>query len=325
MEKIKIGIVGFGNLGKGVFHAVQSSKDMECTVVFTRRVDNVKKQTFGVPVVDVNNFTLLSSVKPDVVILCGGSKNDIPVQGPQFAKMFNTVDSFDTHVCIPQYFKDMRNIATENNHVSIISTGWDPGLFSLMRVLFKSILPQGKDYTFWGPGISQGHSDAIRTIPGVIDARQYTIPIDEAINSVRSGINPILSTREKHKRVCYVVVKNGADKNKIERQIKEMPNYFADYDTDVDFVSCEELKQKHFELPHGGFVINSATTGSYQQTLEFGLKLKSNPYFTGSVLVAYARAAYRLALQKKYGAYTVLEIPPILLSPLEAEDLMKMI
>jgi len=326
---VKVGIVGFGNLGKGVLSALETAIDMECSVIFSRRVEDIAKQVSNeILVLNPENWKFSDLNKdnmPDIVILCGGSKDDVPIQGPMFAKWFSTVDSYDTHAKIPEYMQEMEKAARNNDNVAIISTGWDPGLFSLMRVLFKSILPCSEDYTFWGTGVSQGHSDAIRTIDGVLDARQYTIPIDEAINSVRSGANPVLSIREKHKRVCYVVAKEKANLDEIEKSIKKMPNYFSDYDTEVNFVSLEELKKNHSELPHGGFVLSSGTTDRYQQSIEFGLKLESNPYFTGSVLVAYARAAYRFKQQEIFGAFTVLDIPPKLLSPLSAEDLIKMI
>lgn len=328
MEKIKIGIVGFGNLGKGVYEALKLAEDMELVVIFTRRVDDVKKQIGDVPVIsidDLDSFCESSLVQPDVVILCGGSKEDTPVQGPMFVKCFNTVDSFDTHAEIPRYFKEMNDTAVINEHSSIISTGWDPGLFSMMRVLFASILLNGKDYTFWGPGVSQGHGDAIRTIPGVVDARQYTIPIDAAIAMVKSGSNPVLSARQKHTRDCYVVPEVDADQSAIERQIKEMPNYFADYDTTVNFISAEEMKKKHSELPHGGNVFLSATTAGYHQSMQFNLQLDSNPDFTASVMVAYARAVHKINKEEYIGAFTALDIPLAYLSPLTAEELMKKI
>jgi diaminopimelate dehydrogenase len=325
-KKIRIGIVGYGNLGKGVEFAIKQNPDMELSAIFTRRDpkslvvpdNNIKV----LPVSDAANY----KNEIDVLILCGGSATDLPIQGPEFAKMFNTVDSFDTHAKIPQYFESVDSAAKANNNLSIISVGWDPGLFSMNRLLAESVLPEGKDYTFWGRGVSQGHSDAIRRIKGVKGAVQYTIPIDSALEQVRSGQAPELTTREKHLRDCYVVAEEDADKSKIEHEIKTMPNYFSDYDTKVTFISEEELKAKHSQMPHGGFVIRSGNTGKENkntQIMEFSLKLDSNPELTGSVLVAYARAIYRLSIEGVTGAKTVFDIPLAYLSPKSGEEIRK--
>ncbi|WP_304942300.1 diaminopimelate dehydrogenase [Vallitalea guaymasensis] len=323
---IKIGIVGYGNLGRGVEFAIKQNPDMQLAAIFTRRDPKTL-------VVTDNSVKVLSIADAeqykndiDVLILCGGSATDLPVQGPQFAKMFNTVDSFDTHAKIPEYFEAVDEAAKSNNNLSIISVGWDPGLFSMNRLLSQCVLPEGNDYTFWGRGVSQGHSDAIRRIEGVQGAVQYTIPIDSALEKVRSGENPELTTREKHIRDCYVVAKEGADKAKIENEIKTMPNYFSDYDTNVTFISEEELKANHSEMPHGGFVIRSGKTGEdnkHNQIIEFSLKLDSNPELTGSVLVAYARAIHRLSNEGATGAKTVFDIPLAYLSPKSGEELRK--
>ncbi|WP_273327295.1 diaminopimelate dehydrogenase [Vallitalea guaymasensis] len=323
---IKIGIVGYGNLGRGVEFAIKQNPDMQLAAIFTRRDPKTL-------VVADNSVKVLSIADAeqykndiDVLILCGGSATDLPVQGPQFAKMFNTVDSFDTHAKIPEYFEAVDEAAKSNNNLSIISVGWDPGLFSMNRLLSQCVLPEGNDYTFWGRGVSQGHSDAIRRIEGVQGAVQYTIPIDSALEKVRSGENPELTTREKHIRDCYVVAKEGADKAKIENEIKTMPNYFSDYDTNVTFISEEELKANHSEMPHGGFVIRSGKTGEdnkHNQIIEFSLKLDSNPELTGSVLVAYARAIHRLSNEGATGAKTVFDIPLAYLSPKSGEELRK--
>ncbi|MCT4542976.1 MAG: diaminopimelate dehydrogenase [Vallitalea sp.] len=325
-KKIRIGIVGYGNLGKGVEFAIKQNPDMELSTIFTRRDPKSL-------VVSDNNIKVLSvsdasnyKNEIDVLILCGGSATDLPIQGPEFAKMFNTVDSFDTHAKIPQYFESVDSAAKANNNLSIISVGWDPGLFSMNRLLAESVLPEGKDYTFWGRGVSQGHSDAIRRIKGVKGAVQYTIPIDSALEQVRSGQAPELTTREKHLRDCYVVAEEDADKSKIEHEIKTMPNYFSDYDTKVTFISEEELKAKHSQMPHGGFVIRSGNTGKENkntQIMEFSLKLDSNPELTGSVLVAYARAIYRLSNEGVTGAKTVFDIPLAYLSPKSGEEIRK--
>lgn len=323
MEKIKIGIVGYGNLGKGVELAIKQNPDMELVAIFTRRNPNsIATDATVFSIDDAKNM----QDKIDVMILCGGSATDLPVQGPVFASMFNTIDSFDTHAKIPEFYEAMNNASTAANKVSIISVGWDPGLFSLNRVYFDSVLPNGKTYTFWGKGVSQGHSDAIRRIAGVKNAVQYTIPIANAIESVRNGDDPELKTGEKHVRECFVVLEDGADKDLVESEIKHMPNYFDEYETTVHFISEEELKQNHSAMPHGGFVIRSGKTGvdnSTKQIAEFSLSLESNPQFTSSVLVSYARAAFRLAQQKQFGAKTVLDIPPAMLSVKSNEELRK--
>ncbi|MDO4458926.1 MAG: diaminopimelate dehydrogenase [Clostridia bacterium] len=320
---IRIGILGYGNLGRGVEKAVNASPDMELKAVFTRRdPSTLKIATAGVPVYAEADAEKMKD-EIDVLILCGGSATDLPTQGPKYAKMFNTIDSFDTHAKIPEYFPAVDAAAKEGNNVSVISVGWDPGMFSLQRLLGNCILPDGKDYTFWGRGVSQGHSDAIRRIEGVQDARQYTVPVPEAIEAVRAGKNPELSTREKHTRECFVVAKEGADLKKIEEEIVNMPNYFADYNTTVTFISQEELNEKHSGIPHGGFVIRSGATGDMKHIIEYSLKLDSNPEFTSSVLVAYARAAYKLASEGKSGAMTVFDIAPAYLSPLSGEELRK--
>lgn len=323
-NKIKIGIVGYGNLGRGVESAIQQNPDMQLSAVFTRRnPKNLKVKDSKAKVLQISDAEQYKN-DIDVMILCGGSATDLPFQGPEFAAMFNTVDSFDTHAKIPEYFTSVDQAATSNNKVSVISVGWDPGLFSMNRLLAQSVLPEGKDYTFWGRGVSQGHSDAIRRIEGVKGAVQYTIPITSALEKVRGGEAPELTTREKHLRDCYVVAKEGADKAKIENEIKSMPNYFSDYDTKVTFISEEELKTNHSEMPHGGFVIRSGKTGENNknnQIIEFSLKLDSNPELTGSVLVAYARAIYRLSNEGVTGAKTVFDIPLAYLSPKSAEEI----
>ncbi len=312
MKKIKVGIVGYGNLGKGVKAAVAQNSDIELVGVFTRRpADSLSIDDQKVEVVNVDEAENYED-KIDVMLLCGGSATDLPVQGPKFARMFNTVDSFDTHAKIPEYFEAMNQAAETNGNTSAISIGWDPGLFSMNRMLFEAILPVGKGYTFWGHGVSQGHSDAIRRIEGVKNAVQYTVPIEKAIKKVRDGENPDLTTREKHIRDCYVVVEEGADKNRIKKEIKNMPNYFADYDTSVNFISRTELNENHSELPHGGFVLRSGKTGEDEnstQILEFSLDLDSNPEFTASVLIAFARAVYRFNQEEKTGALTVFDVP----------------
>lgn len=312
----KVAICGYGNLGRGVEKALSNpaNRDMELTAIFTRRNPQDIHPASGVDVIhidEINNYV----GEIDVVILCGGSAKDLPEQGPKIAKHFSTVDSFDTHAKIPQYYAKMSAASIANGNVSIISVGWDPGMFSLARLYGESILPDGNNYTFWGTGVSQGHSDAIRRIDGVLDAKQYTVPIKEAMNRVRTGENPELSTREKHKRVCYVVAKEGADLERIEKEIKEMPDYFADYNTTVHFVSKETLRKKHSAMPHGGFVIRSGNTGKNKQVIEYSLKLESNPEFTGSILTAYARAAFRMKQDGITGAKTVFDIAPALLSP----------
>ena len=314
---MRIGILGYGNLGRGVEYAVKENADMELVAVFTRRnPSTVKIQTPNVPVISADDAENWKD-KIDVMILCGGSATDLPVQTPKFAEMFNVIDSFDTHAKIPEHFAKVDAAAKNSNHVAIISVGWDPGLFSLARAYGNAILPNGRDYTFWGKGVSQGHSDAVRRIKGVKNAKQYTIPIEAALNAVRSGKNPELTTRQKHLRECFVVLEEGADAAKIENKIKTMPNYFADYDTTVHFISEEEFLKNHGGLAHGGFVIRSGSTGenkAHNHIIEYSLKLDSNPEFTTSVLVAYARAAFRLYNEKIFGCKTVLDIPPAYLS-----------
>ena len=324
MSKIRIGIVGYGNLGRGTELAIRQNPDMELTCVFTRRdPSSLKILTEDVPVYKMDDIANHKN-DADVLILCGGSATDLPVQGPQLAEMFCTIDSFDTHAKIPEYFASVDAAAKKDGNVSIISVGWDPGMFSVARLYGSCILPEGKDYTFWGRGVSQGHSDAIRRVDGVADARQYTIPVDEAVESVRKGLDPELTTRQKHIRECFVVAKEGADKAKIEAEIKNMPNYFADYDTTVHFISQEELDRDHSGIPHGGFVIRSGNTGVNGETkhiVEYNLKLGSNPEFTSSILVAYARAAYRLHKEGQSGAKSVFDIAPAYLSPKSGDEL----
>ncbi len=321
MKQITVGIVGYGNLGKGVEKAIRQNPDMQLEAIFTRREPNGVEAS--VPVLHISAAEQYIG-KIDVMILCGGSATDLPEQGPQFAKLFNTVDSFDTHARIPEYFATVDAEAAAAGHVSVISTGWDPGLFSLNRMLAEAILPEGKEYTFWGRGVSQGHSDAIRRVEGVKNGVQYTIPVEDAVAKVRSGENPELTTRQKHLRECFVVAEEGADQARIEKEIKEMPNYFSDYDTTVNFISEEELKASHSAMPHGGTVLRSGRTGENStQIIEFGLKLDSNPEFTASVLVAYARAAAKLSAQGDKGAKTVFDIPFGMLSPKSAEQLRK--
>ena len=319
MEKIKVGILGYGNLGRGVELAVNNSSDMELVAVFTRRdhVDTVS----GVKSVNVSNILQYKDII-DVLVMCGGSATDLPVQGLEMLANFNTVDSFDTHAKIPAYFEAMDKVARENGKLGVISVGWDPGIFSVARMLFGAILPNGTDYTFWGEGVSQGHSDAIRRIAGVKNAIQYTVPKTEALELVRSGVNPELTTREKHSRVCYVVANDGADKCAIESEIVNMPNYFADYDTEVNFISEEELKANHSKMPHGGFVIRSGDTYTENKhVLELSIKLDSNPQFTSSVLTAYARAIVKMSREGKIGAVTVFDVPISYLSPLSGAEL----
>ena len=321
---IRIGIYGYGNLGRGVESAIRQNKDMELVAVFTRRdPSTLKIRTEGAKVCHVYDAVKMQS-EIDVMILCGGSATDLPVQTPELAKYFNVVDSFDTHAKIPEHFANVDAVARESGKVGLISVGWDPGMFSLNRLYAEAVLPDGKDYTFWGKGVSQGHSDAIRRVEGVLDGKQYTIPLDSALEAVRNGENPELSARQKHLRECFVVAKDGADESKIEETIKNMPNYFADYDTIVHFISKEELERDHSGIPHGGFVIRSGRTGfdlEHQHIIEYSLKLDSNPEFTSSVIVAYARAAYRLNKDGACGCKTVFDIPPAYLSPATAEDL----
>ncbi len=320
---IKIAINGYGNLGRGVEKAIQKNPDMELVAIFSRRGKPGMVSDFGVPMVNLDEVESYKD-QVDVMILCGGSATDLPVQGPQMAQWFNTVDSFDTHANIPTYFAKMDEVAKNSKHLSLISCGWDPGLFSLARVLFSSVLPDGVDYTFWGKGVSQGHSDAIRRIEGVKDARQYTVPVEAVVEAAKSSERPALTTRQKHTRECYVVVEEGADQAKIEHEIVTMPNYFADYDTTVYFISQEELNTNHAGLPHGGFVIrNGQTSEGTTQVAQLSLNLDSNPEFTSSVLVAYARAIYRLANDGKVGAMTVIDVPFATLSMKDPETLRK--
>ena len=323
MGKIRIGIVGYGNIGRGVEQSVKRNDDMELKAVFTRRDPaSVKIQTEGA---EVKHFDDMEAMKDDidVMILCGGSATDLPVIGPKVAASFNTIDSFDTHAKIPEYFANVDKAAKEGKNVSIISVGWDPGMFSLNRLYAESILVQGSTYTFWGKGVSQGHSDAIRRIEGVKNGIQYTVPIEAAVDQVRSGSEPELTTRQKHLRECYVVAEEGADKAAIEEAIKTMPNYFDEYDTTVTFITEEELKENHSKMPHGGFVIRTGETGceGNKHVIEYSLKLDSNPEFTGSVLVAYARAAHRLSKKGESGARSVFDIAPAMLSQMTLEEL----
>lgn len=320
MQKIRLGILGYGNLGRGVQYAASQNPDMEVVAVFTRRNPSDVRTVLPVTVEKTDNLIKYAD-KIDVMILCGGSATDLPQQSVQAVRMFNTVDSFDTHAKIPGYFDALDAAAKEHGHVGAMSIGWDPGLFSLMRVYFDSSLRDGSTYTFWGKGVSQGHSDAVRRVKGVKDARQYTVPVESALEKVRRGENPRLTTREKHTRVCYVVTEEGADLARIEKEIKEMPDYFADYDTTVHFISEEELQKNHSGIPHGGFVLRSGKSATDNKFLmEFSLKLDSNPEFTSSVLVAYARAVYRLAKEGRKGAVTVFDIAPKYLSPLSEEE-----
>ena len=323
MDKIRIGIVGYGNIGRGVEQSIKRNADMELKAVFTRRNPaSVKIQTEGA---EVKHFDDMEAMKDeiDVMILCGGSATDLPVIGPKVAASFNTIDSFDTHAKIPEYFANVDKAAKEGKNVSIISVGWDPGMFSLNRLYAESILVQGSTYTFWGKGVSQGHSDAIRRIEGVKNGIQYTVPIEAAVDQVRSGSEPELTTRQKHLRECYVVAEEGADKAVIEEAIKTMPNYFDEYDTTVTFITEEELKANHSKMPHGGFVIRTGETGceGNKHVIEYSLRLDSNPEFTGSVLVAYARAAYRLSQKGESGARSVFDIAPAMLSQMTPEEL----
>ena len=321
---VRIGILGYGNLGRGIECAIRQNQDMELVAVFTRRdPQQVKIQTEGVSVYKVDQIAEFQD-KIDVLMLCGGSATDLPKQTPEYAKYFNVIDSFDTHANIPQHFADVDEVAKANGHVAMISVGWDPGMFSLNRLYAASILPDGKDYTFWGKGVSQGHSDAIRRVKGVKDGKQYTIPVDAALEAVRSGSNPELTTRQKHTRECFVVAEEGADLAQIEHDIKTMPNYFSDYDTTVHFISEEELKRDHSGIPHGGFVIRSGKTGlnkEHNHIIEYSLKLDSNPEFTASVLVAYARAVYRMKQEGMKGCKTVFDVAPAYLSPMSGEEL----
>ncbi len=323
---IRIGILGYGNLGRGVECAIKQNADMELVAVFTRRspesVSILTKEATVCNIADIENW----KDKIDVMILCGGSATDLPEQTPMYAKYFNVVDSFDTHARIPEHFENVDKVASANGTVGIISVGWDPGMFSLNRMYAGAVLPSGKDYTFWGKGVSQGHSDAIRRIAGVKNAKQYTIPVDAALDAVRNGENPELTTRQKHTRECFVVLEEGADAAKIEEEIKTMPNYFADYDTTVHFISEEELIANHSGIPHGGFVIRSGKTGWEEENshvIEYSLKLDSNPEFTASVIVAYARAAYKLSKEGQSGCKTVFDIAPAYLSAKSGAELRK--
>ena len=320
MSKISIGIMGYGNIGRGVEMAIRQNPDMELAAIFTRR-DPKEMGEASAPFVSIKDMVQYAG-KIDVMMLCGGSATDLPQQGPEAARMFNTVDSFDTHARIPAYFSAVDEAARQAGHLSLISGGWDPGLFSMIRVLGQAVLPEGSDATFWGPGVSQGHSDAIRRVPGVVDARQYTIPVEAAVEAARRGQAQGLTARQKHTRVCYVVADADADREAIRQAIVTMPNYFADYDTTVHFVDQETLLREHGGIPHGGFVIRSGRSAAQtEQTMEFSLKLGSNPEFTSSVLVACARAVYRLHKGGKTGAVTVLDLPIAALSPLSSEEL----
>ena len=323
---IRIGIMGYGNLGRGIECAIKQNDDLELAAVFTRRdPKNVTILTENVPVCHIDEAADWKD-KIDVMILCGGSATDLPVQTPQFASMFNVIDSFDTHARIPEHFASVDKAAKEAGKVAVISVGWDPGMFSLNRVYANAILPDGKDYTFWGKGVSQGHSDAIRRIDGVKDGKQYTIPVEAALEAVRNGENPELTTRQKHTRECFVVAEEGADLARIENEIKTMPNYFDEYDTTVHFISEEELKRDHSGIPHGGFVIRTGKTGwndENSHVIEYSLKLDSNPEFTSSVIVAYARAAYRMSQEGQKGCKTVFDVAPAYLSALDGAELRK--
>lgn len=322
---MRIGIMGYGNLGKGVEAAINQNDDMELVGVFTRRDPKTVKVLTGAKAYNVDALPNMKD-QIDVLVICGGSATDLPKQTPEYAKMFNVIDSFDTHAKIPEHFSAVDSAAKSSNHVAMISVGWDPGMFSLNRLYASAILPEGNDYTFWGKGVSQGHSDAVRRIEGVLDAKQYTIPIQEALDKVRNCENAELSTREKHKRECFVVAEEGADLDRIENEIKTMPNYFADYDTTVHFISQEELDRDHSGIPHGGFVFRTGKTGlnkEHNHVIEYNLKLDSNPEFTASVIVCYARAIYRLANDKNWGCKTVFDIPPAYLSSMSPEDMRK--
>ena len=321
---MRIGIYGYGNLGRGVEAATKIHKDAELVAIFTRRSpETITPKIAGVSVYSADRILEFKD-KIDVLIICGGSATDLPVLTPELAKHFNVIDSFDTHAKIPEHFARVDAAAREGDRIAMISVGWDPGLFSVARAYASAVLPEGEDYTFWGRGISQGHSDAIRRIEGVLDARQYTVPVDEALSAVRGGGCPTLTTREKHRRECYVVLRDGADKDSVERQIKEMPNYFADYDTEVNFISLEELKEKHSGMPHGGSVIRNGKTGldmENSESVEFTLRLSSNPEFTASALVAYARAALRMYERGERGCKTVFDVAPKDISHFTPEEM----
>lgn len=323
---IRVGILGYGNLGKGIESAITQNPDMELVAVFTRRSpESVVIRTEGVSVLHTDKLTEMTD-KIDVLVLCGGSATDLPEQTPKYAKLFNVVDSFDTHARIPEHFAKVDEAAKEAGKIAIISVGWDPGMFSLNRLYGNVILPEGKDYTFWGKGVSQGHSDAIRRVEGVKNGKQYTIPVESALDAVRRGENPELTTRQKHIRECFVVAEEGADLERIEAEIKNMPNYFADYDTTVHFITEEELEKEHSGIPHGGFVLRSGVTGmnkEHKHLIEYSLKLDSNPEFTASVITAYVRAAYRMNGEGMTGCKTVFDIPPAYLSAKSGEELRK--
>ena len=323
-DKIRIGILGYGNLGRGVELSLRQNPDMELVAFFTRRdPKTLKTLSPEVPVYHVDDAIKMKDVI-DVMILCGGSATDLPKQSPLYAKYFNIVDSFDTHAKIPEHFAACDASAKESGKIALISVGWDPGMFSLQRLLGNVILPDGKDYTFWGKGVSQGHSDAIRRIEGVLDAKQYTVPVEDALKKVRAGENPELTTRDKHTRECFVVAEEGADLERIRNEIVTMPNYFADYNTTVNFITKEELDRDHKGIPHGGFVMRSGVTGVNGETkemIEYSLKLGSNPEFTSSVIVCYARAAYKMNKEGMKGCKTVFDVPPVYLSPKSAEEL----
>jgi len=325
-RKIKIGIVGYGNLGRGVESGIRQNPDMELVAFFTRRdPSSLSTKSPHIPVVVYNDMKAYIG-KIDVMVLCGGSATDLALQTPEIVKMFNTVDSFDTHSRIPEFFKVVDEAARTSGHTGIISVGWDPGMFSIARVYSNCILPEGKDYTFWGPGVSQGHSDAVRRISGVRNAIQYTLPVDSAIAAVRNGENPGLTTRQKHTRVCYVVPEEGADQKVIEEKIKSMPAYFDEYDTTVHFITAAEFEKSHGRMNHGGFVFRSGVTGENginKHIIEYSLRLDSNPEFTSSALLAYARAAFRLSGKSDFGAKTVFDVAPALLSPVSNEELRK--
>ena len=320
---IRVAIYGYGNLGRGIECALHQAEDISIVGVFTRRDPSTLSTLTGVPVYSANDVTSYRD-DIDVLVICGGSATDLPTMTPTLAKYFNVIDSFDTHASIPSHLANVDKSCKESNHVALISAGWDPGMFSLARLYGSAILPNGKDYTFWGKGVSQGHSDAIRRIDGVLDARQYTIPVQSSLELVRSGICPDLSTRDKHIRECYVVVADGVDKARVEREIVTMPNYFADYDTTVHFISQEELDRDHKGIPHGGFVIRSGSTGlnaEHKHVVEYSLKLDSNPEFTASVIVAFARAVYKMASRGEVGAKTVFDVPPVDLLNLSREEI----
>ncbi|MCR5799779.1 MAG: diaminopimelate dehydrogenase [Lachnospiraceae bacterium] len=321
---MKVAILGYGNLGRGIESAIRQNDDMELVAFFTRRApETLKTQTAGVPVYSVSDIEKHGD-EIDMLFICGGSATDLPKQTPEYAKFCNVIDSFDTHAKIPEHFENVDKAAKENGHIAMISCGWDPGMFSLNRLYANCILPEGNDYTFWGKGVSQGHSDAIRRIDGVKDGKQYTIPVPEALEAVRNGENPTLSTRQKHTRECFVVAEEGADLARIEREIKTMPNYFDEYDTTVHFINEEELKANHSGIPHGGFVFRTGVTGlnkEHKHVIEYSLKLDSNPEFTASVIVAYARAAVRMNKEGQTGCKTVFDVPPAYLSRLDGAEL----